>query len=68
MKKKYIKPSVQVVVPQQESLMNDASVIDFNGKPQGRLGGNTTTGGTEGEGGHVWADAKENTWGSLWDE
>lgn len=68
MKKKYIKPSVQVITPQQEPLMNNGSVVDYNGNSQGGLKSDTTTGGTEGEGGYVWADAKENTWGNLWDE
>ena len=42
-------------------------LVDRNGKTQDKLGSDTTTGGTEGEGGFVWGNAKPyNPW-TTWD-
>lgn len=68
MKKKYVKPAVHVVKSNMEPLLNGASIVDGSGKTQDNLGSDTTTGGTVGEGGYVWADAKQNSWSSIWDE
>lgn len=48
--------------------MNGASVVTYEkGETVDTLGSDTTTGGTEGEGGTVWGDAKPyNPWTS-WD-
>lgn len=67
MKKKYQQPLVRVQSVEGESLLNGASVVDIDGKTQDKLGSDTTTGGTAGEGGTVWGDAKPyNPWTS-WD-
>nr|WP_293479395.1 hypothetical protein [Prevotella sp.] len=47
--------------------MIGGSVVDKGGKTQATLGSDTTTGGSEGEDGTVWGDAKPyNPWTS-WD-
>ena len=67
MKKKYQQPLVRVQSVEGEPLLNSGSVVDIHGKTQATLGSDTTTGGTEGEGGFVWGDAKPyNPWTS-WD-
>lgn len=68
MKKKYQQPLVRVQSVEGEPLLNGGSVVNYHpGNTQGTLGSDTTTGGTEGEGGTVWGDAKPyNPWTS-WD-
>lgn len=67
MKKKYQQPLVRVQSVEGEPLLNGASVVDIHGKTQATLGSDTTTGGSEGEGGTVWGDAKPyNPW-TTWD-
>nr|WP_298654815.1 hypothetical protein [uncultured Prevotella sp.] len=48
--------------------MNGGSVVNYHpGNTQGTLGSDTSSGGSEGEGGTVWGDAKPyNPWTS-WD-
>lgn len=67
MKKKYQQPLVRVQSVEGESLLNGASVVDIHGKTQDKCGSDTTTGGTAGDGGTVWGDAKPyNPW-TTWD-
>lgn len=67
MKKKYQQPLIRVQSVEGESLLNGGSVVNKNGDTQASLGSDTTTGGTEGEGGTVWGDAKPyNPW-TTWD-
>ena len=67
MKKKYQRPLVRVQSVEGEPLLNGGSIVDSDGNTQDKLGSDTTTGGTEGEGGTVWGDAKPyNPWTS-WD-
>lgn len=65
MKKKYQQPLVRVQSMEGESLLNGGSIVDSNGNTQATLG--STSGGTAGEGGTVWGDAKPyNPW-TTWD-
>ncbi len=67
MKKKYQRPLIKVLTVENEPLLNDGSIVDIDGKTQDKLGSDTTTGGTEGEGGFVWGNAKPyNPW-TTWD-
>ena len=67
MKKKYQRPLIKVLSVENETLLNGGSIVDSDGNTQDKLGSDTTTGGTEGEGGTVWGDAKPyNPWTS-WD-
>ena len=67
MKKKYQQPLVRVQSVEGEPLLNGGSIVDRNGNTQDKLGSDTTTGGTEGEGGFVWGNAKPyNPW-TTWD-
>lgn len=68
MKKKYQRPLIKVLSVENESLLNGGSVVNYHpGNTQGTLGSDTSSGGTEGEGGTVWGDAKPyNPWTS-WD-
>lgn len=67
MKKKYQQPLVRVQSVEGEPLLNGGSIVNIDGKTQGTLGSDTTTGGQEGEGGTVWGDAKPyNPW-TTWD-
>lgn len=67
-KKQYVKPTMQVVIPTMETLLNGGSVVGANGGTQDTLDSDTSTGGTEGDGGFIWADAKQNTWDVFEDE
>ena len=60
MKKKYQQPLVRVQSVECEPLLNNGSVVKYEGDPVGTLGSDTTTGGKEDEGGTVWGDAKPN--------
>ena len=63
MKKKYQQPLVRVQSVEGEPLLNGGSIVNIDGKTQDKLGSDTTTGGTEGEGGFVWGNAKPyNPW------
>lgn len=67
MKKKYQQPLIRVQSVEGESLLNGGSVVNGKGETQATLGSDTTTGGTAGEDGTVWGDAKPyNPWTS-WD-
>ena len=67
MKKKYQRPLVRVQSVEGEPLLNGGSVVTYQGETQATLGSDTTTGGTEGEGGFVWGNAKPyNPW-TTWD-
>ena len=67
MKKKYQRPLIKVLSVENETLLNGGSIVNIDGKTQGTLGSDTTTGGQEGEGSTVWGDAKPyNPWTS-WD-
>lgn len=67
MKKKYQRPLIKVLSVENEPLLNGGSIVNIDGKTQGTLGSDTTTGGQEGEGSTVWGDAKPyNPWTS-WD-
>ena len=67
MKKKYQQPLVRVQSVEGEPLLNGGSVVTYQGETQATLGSDTTTGGTEGEGGFVWGNAKPyNPW-TTWD-
>lgn len=67
MKKKYQQPLIKVQSVEGEPLLNNGSVVQYHGEPSGTLGSDNTSGGTEGEGGTVWGDAKPyNPWTS-WD-
>ena len=67
MKKKYQRPLIKVLSVENETLLNGGSIVNIDGKTQGTLGSDTTTGGQEGEGSTVWGDAKPyNPWKS-WD-
>ncbi len=68
MKKKYQRPLIKVLSVENESLLNGGSVVNYHpGNTQGTLGSDTSSGGSEGEGGTVWGDAKPyNPWTS-WD-
>ena len=66
MKKKYQQPLIKVLTVENESLLNDGSVVTYHGEPSGTLGSDNTSGGME-EGGTVWGDAKPyNPW-TTWD-
>lgn len=67
MKKKYQQPLIEVQSVEGEPLLNNGSVVDIHGKTQATLGSDTTTGGTEGEGGFVWGDAKPHNPWTTWD-
>lgn len=65
MKKKYQQPLIKVLTVENESLLNDGSVVKSNGETVNTMG--STTGGTEDEDGIVWGDAKPyNPW-TTWD-
>ena len=67
MKKKYQQPLVRVQSVEGEPLLNGGAVVDYDGHTQATLGSDNTSGGTEGEGGTVWGDAKPyNPW-TTWD-
>lgn len=68
MKKKYQRPLIKVLSVENEPLLNGGSVVNYHpGNTQGTLGSDTSSGGSEGEGGTVWGDAKPyNPWTS-WD-
>lgn len=67
MKKKYQQPLIRVQSVEGEPLLNGGSIVNYVGETQDTLGSDTTTGGTEGEGGTVWGDAKPyNPW-TTWD-
>lgn len=67
MKKKYQQPLVRVQSVEGEPLLNGGSIVDRNGETQGTLGSDTSSGGTEGEDGFVWGNAKPyNPW-TTWD-
>ena len=67
MKKKYQRPLIKVLSVENEPLLNGGSIVNIDGKTQGTLGSDTTTGGTADGGGTVWGDAKPyNPWTS-WD-
>ena len=67
MKKKYQRPLIKVLSVENEPLLNGGSIVNIDGKTQATLGSDTTSGGTEGEDGTVWGDAKPyNPWTS-WD-
>ena len=67
MKKKYQRPLIKVLSVENEPLLNGGSIVNIDGKTQGTLGSDTTTGGQEGENNTVWGDAKPyNPWTS-WD-
>ena len=67
MKKKYQRPLIKVLSVENEPLLNGGSIVNIDGKTQGTLGSDTTTGGQEGEGSTVWGDAKPyNPW-TTWD-
>ena len=67
MKKKYQRPLIKVLSVENETLLNGGSIVNIDGKTQGTLGSDTTTGGQEGEGSTVWGDAKPyNPW-TTWD-
>lgn len=67
-KKQYIKPTIREIISPMETLLNGGSIVDANGSTQDALDSDTSTGGTEGDGGFIWADAKQNTWDALEDE
>ena len=67
MKKKYQRPLIKVLSVENETLLNGGSIVNIDGKTQGTLGSDTTSGGTEDETGTVWGDAKPyNPW-TTWD-
>ena len=67
MKKKYQQPLIKVQIVEGEPLLNGGSVVNLKGETQATLGSDTTTGGTGGEGGFVWGNAKPyNPW-TTWD-
>ena len=67
MKKKYQRPLIKVLSVENETLLNGGSIVNIDGKTQGTLGSDNTSGGTEDETGTVWGDAKPyNPWTS-WD-
>ena len=67
MKKKYQRPLIKVLSVENEPLLNGGSIVNIDGKTQATLGSDTTSGGTEGEDGTVWGDAKPyNPW-TTWD-
>ena len=67
MKKKYQRPLIKVLSVENEPLLNGGYIVNIDGKTQATLGSDTTSGGTEGEDGTVWGDAKPyNPWTS-WD-
>lgn len=67
MKKKYQRPLIKVLTVENEPLLNDGSIVNIDGKTQGTLGSDNTSGGQEGENNTVWGDAKPyNPWTS-WD-
>lgn len=67
MKKKYQQPLVKVLRVENESLLNDGSVVQYGGQPSGTLGSDTTTGGTADGDGTVWGDAKPHNPWAAWD-
>lgn len=67
MKKIYLLPLTRVQTLQAEPLLNGASIVDEGGTKKDELGSDNNTGGTEGEGGTAWGDAKPyNPW-TAWD-
>ena len=67
MKKKYQQPLVRVQSVEGEPLLNGGSIVNIDGRTQGTLGSDNTSGGTADGGGTVWGDAKPyNPWTS-WD-
>ena len=65
MKKKYQRPLIKVLSVENEPLLNGGSIVKSNGETVNKMG--STTGGTEGEDGTVWGDAKPyNPW-TTWD-
>ena len=65
MKKKYQRPLIKVLSVENEPLLNGGSIVKSNGETVNTMG--STTGGTEGEGGFVWGNAKPyNPW-TTWD-
>lgn len=65
MKKKYQQPLIRVQSVEGEPLLNNGSVVQYHGETVNKMG--STTGGTEGEGGFVWGNAKPyNPW-TTWD-
>lgn len=67
MKKKYQQPLVRVQSVEGEPLLNGGSAVTYQGETQGTLGSDTSSGGTEGEGGTVWGDAKPHNPWTSWD-
>lgn len=67
MKKKYQRPLVRVQSVEGEPLLNGGSIVKSNGETVNKMGSDTTTGGTEGEGGFVWGDAKPYNPLTTWD-
>lgn len=67
MKKKYQRPLIKVLRVENESLLNDGSVVQYGGQPSGTLGSDTTTGGTADGDGTVWGDAKPHNPWAAWD-
>ena len=53
MKKKYQRPLIKVQIVEGEPLLNGGSIVNIDGKTQGTLGSDTTTGGTADGGGTV---------------
>lgn len=67
MKKKYYQPLIKVQIVEGEPLLNGGSVVNYDGNTQDTLGSDNSSGGTEGEDGTVWGDAKPyNPW-TTWD-
>ena len=54
MKKKYQRPLIKVLSVENEPLLNGGSIVNIDGKTQGTLGSDTTTGGKEDETGTGW--------------
>lgn len=67
MKKKYQQPLIKVQIVEGEPLLNGGSIVNKDGETQATLGSDTTSGGTAGEGGTVWGDAKPHTPWTTWD-
>ena len=67
MKKKYQQPLVRVQSVEGEPLLNGGSIVNIDGKTQGTLGSDNTSGGRADADGTVWGEAKPyNPWTS-WD-
>ena len=67
MKKKYYQPLIKVQIVEGEPLLNGGSVVNYGGNTQDTLGSDNSSGGTEGEDGTVWGDAKPYTPWTTWD-